>query len=47
MKSQKNKKIDKPKCNENWHVFNDGTDKPCQCGVKKKFDIEDILNSKK
>ena len=28
----------KEKCNENWHVFNNGSDKPCQCGKTDSWD---------
>ena len=28
------------KCNENWHVHSNGTDKPCECGKIKNFDKE-------
>ena len=31
------KKEDDKKCNENWHIFNNGDDKPCQCGEIKSF----------
>lgn len=32
--------MSKKKCNKDWHVYNDGSDKPCECGKTKSFDDE-------
>lgn len=31
------KKDIEKQCNKSWHVFNDGQEKPCQCGKIESF----------
>ena len=40
MSKKKTDKLKEDKCNKNWHIYNNGMDKPCQCGKKKSFNEE-------